>query len=129
VGHVNHALRVKGLKILRGHYNRIRDIVVDEGCPNDSRKPEVCDLHRGGTQGLDCKTLAVCVSVEVYEDIQFALGDGVGAAAVAPVTWQVDECVCFLVDLLAVSRAIIRSSCKDVDLDAKHKRNASSCKS
>jgi hypothetical protein len=124
--HVDHALRVKGLEILRGHYDGICDIVVDESCPNDSRKPEVSDLYRGGTQGLNCKALAVCVAVEVYENIQFALGDGVGAAAVAPVTWQVDECVCLLVNLLAVSRAIIRSSCKDVDLDAKYKRNASS---
>ena len=111
---------------MRWHYSRICDVVVDEIGPDDPGKAKVGDLYRSRTQRLNCKAFTTSVAVEVYENIQFALGDGVGAAAVAPVTWQVDECVCFLVDLLAVSRAIIRSSCKDVDLDAKYKRNASS---
>jgi hypothetical protein len=42
------------------------------------------------------------VAVEVYEYVQFALGDSISAAAVAPVTWQVDERVRFLLNLLAV---------------------------
>ncbi len=100
--HVDHALGVKWLEVLRGHNNRICDIVVDKIGPNDPRKAEVSDLHGSGAQRLDCKALAMRVAVEVYEYVQFALGDSISAAAVAPVTWQVDERVRFLLNLLAV---------------------------
>ncbi len=104
------------LQVLRGYYCRICDIVVDKIGTYNSRKAKICNLHRGRTHRLDCKAFTTSVTVEVYEHIQFALGNGISAAAVAPVTGQVDERMSFLLDLLAIKGAVVRSCGKNVNL-------------
>ena len=110
---------MKWLEVLRGHYNRICDIIVDKTGPNDPWETQISNLNRSGTKRLNRKALTTRVAVEVDKYIQLALCDGIGTTAVAPIPRKVDERMRFFLDLFAVWRAIVRSSGKDVYLKAK----------
>ena len=83
--HVDHAFGVIRLKVLWRYHSGICHIVVDKIGTYNPGKAEVCNLNRSRTQSLNCKAFATSVAVEIYENIQLALGYGIGAAAVTPV--------------------------------------------